>query len=95
MPITFRSPPLNPKNKTACMSCRRYFIFHEDRYHLEYDGLNFETHYLNCKWCLRWVKAFKTNELCQNWGGLDIWNLDPSKGGINAIKTNSKNKREI
>ena len=80
MPIDFESPPVNPENKLACKSCRRYFVFHEDCYNLEYDGLNFEGHYPKCKWCLRWGEVFKTNELTQNWGGLNMWNPDQSKG---------------
>lgn len=74
-----KNPPLNPKTELACMSCRRFYLYHFDHYHKEYDAIDFEMHYQKCDYCQRWVIAYNSdpNSEVNLYRPIDLWNNNP------------------
>lgn len=73
--INYKNPPCNPKTELECMSCRRYFVLRHDRYHPDYDGIDFEAHFEACKFCQEWVRAYNSdpNSMHNLYRPLDLW----------------------
>jgi hypothetical protein len=77
--VDFKNPKVNPKTEIECMSCRRFYIYHFDRYHPDYDGLAFDQHFCNCSFCQALVKDYNSNPNNQIWQGIDLWNSNPKQ----------------
>jgi uncharacterized Fe-S cluster-containing radical SAM superfamily protein len=74
--IDWKNPPLNPKTSIDCMSCRRFYLYHEDRYHQGYSAEDFDAHYCRCEYCKRWVRAYNSdpNSPQNLYRPVDLWN---------------------
>jgi hypothetical protein len=74
-----KSPPVNPKTPKECTSCRRFYLYHEDRYHEGYSAEDFDAHYLSCDYCQKWVYDYNTdpNSPHNLYRPVELWNSNP------------------
>jgi uncharacterized Fe-S cluster-containing radical SAM superfamily protein len=73
-----KDPPVNPKTPLECMSCRRFYLYHEDRYHSGYSAEDFDAHYLSCHYCQKWVRDYNSdpNSPCNLYRPVDLWHSE-------------------
>jgi uncharacterized Fe-S cluster-containing radical SAM superfamily protein len=74
-----KSPPVNPKTPLECMSCRRFYLYREDRYHKGYSAEDFDAHYCKCVYCQKWVYDYNTdpNSPHNLYRPVELWNSNP------------------
>jgi hypothetical protein len=70
-----KDPPVNPKTPLECMSCRRFYLYHEDRYHEGYSAEDFDAHFCKCDYCQKWVRDYNSdpNNPSNLYRGVNMW----------------------